>query len=78
MYKVIGDFFCQGNNLTSLEGCPKIVEGTFNCGHNNLTSLEGCPEIVKGSFWCENQKNGHKFTVEEVRNHCKVGRKIYV
>jgi hypothetical protein len=49
---VDGDFFCNGNNLTSLEGAPKTVNGDFGCGHNKLTSLEGSPKSVGGSFYC--------------------------
>jgi len=51
---VDGDFFCNGNNLTSLEGAPKTVNGDFGCGHNKLTSLEGSPKSVGGSFYCYN------------------------
>ena len=49
---VDGDFFCNGNNLTSLEGAPKTVNGDFGCGHNKLTSLEGSHKSVGGSFYC--------------------------
>ena len=49
---VDGDFFCNGNNLTPLEGAPKTVNGDFGCGHNKLTSLEGSPKSVGGSFNC--------------------------
>ena len=49
---VDGDFFCNCNNLTSLEGAPKNVNGDFGCGHNKLTSLEGSPKSVGGSFYC--------------------------
>ena len=49
---VDGDFFCNGNNLTSLEGAPKTVNGDFGCGHNKLTSLEGSPKSVGGRFYC--------------------------
>ena len=55
---VDGDFFCNGNNLTSLEGAPKTVGGNFGCGFNNLTSLEGSPSSVGGNFYC----NGNKLT----------------
>lgn len=53
---VYGNFFCYNNNLTSLEGCPKMVSESFNCGKNNLTSLEGCPSIVGRSFLCSSNK----------------------
>jgi hypothetical protein len=45
---------CANKDLTSLEGCPKIVNGNFYCDHNKLTSLKGCPEEVKGRFYCSN------------------------
>ena len=48
---VSGIFSCAGNELTSLEGCPKTVGG-FSCNDNMLTSLEGCPEAVRKSFYC--------------------------
>lgn len=40
------DFICNSNpNITSLEGCPKIVGGKFDCSYcEKLTSLEGAPE----------------------------------
>jgi len=50
--EVIGDFYCDNNNLTSLEGAPQIVGGDFDCSYNNLTSLEGAPKTVGGDFTC--------------------------
>jgi hypothetical protein len=47
-----GNFDCSRNNLTSLKGCAKIVEGDLYYYDNKLTSLEGCPEIVEGDFNC--------------------------
>jgi hypothetical protein len=46
--EVNGYFSCGGNNLTTLEGCPKVVRGDFSCSLNNLTSLENSPKIVDG------------------------------
>jgi hypothetical protein len=54
--QVKGDFNCGGNNLTTLEGCPKKVGGYFDCGRNKLTTLEGCSEVVRGSFICNSNK----------------------
>ena len=51
-----GDFVCFNNNLTSLEGAPKVVQGDFYCSSNNLTSLEGVPEMVNGEFYCYNNE----------------------
>ena len=50
--KVRGDFYCRGNNLTTLLGGPIEVGETFNCNYNNLTSLEFGPKIVGGRFLC--------------------------
>ena len=41
-----GNFYCNGNDLTSLSGCPVSVGGNFSCSFNRLTSLEGCPNNV--------------------------------
>lgn len=43
-----GDFNCGYNSLTSLRGCPKIIEGSFWCQMNQLTSLEFGPSEVRG------------------------------
>lgn len=48
------DFDCSGNNLTSLEGAPREVEGSFYCRVNKLTSLKGAPIKVGGDFDCSN------------------------
>ena len=52
----IGNFFCNDNNLTTLEGCPKTVDGYFYCHRNKLTSLKGSPERVSGEYYCSNNK----------------------
>jgi hypothetical protein len=51
--KVSGFFACIGNNLTTLECCPKYVGGVFYCRNNKLTTLEGCPNYVGGDFTCD-------------------------
>ena len=51
--RVSGDFNCQNNQLTTLEGCPNSVGGYFDCQDNQLTTLEGCPESVGDSFLCQ-------------------------
>jgi hypothetical protein len=48
--KVSGSFSCYGNNLTTLEGCPKFVGGYFNCMLNSLTSLQCCPKYIAANF----------------------------
>ena len=47
----VGGFNVAYNQLTTLEGCPKYVEGNFSCAKNQLTSLDGCPTEVGGNFW---------------------------
>ncbi len=52
----VGDLCLWDANLSSLEGCPKVIGGDFYCNNNKLTSLDGCPEEVgrdnHGSFDC--------------------------
>lgn len=52
--KVNGNFSIANNNITSLDGCPKIVNGYFYCYVNNLNSLKGAPLTVGGNFYCNN------------------------
>jgi hypothetical protein len=54
--KVIGDFYCYNNQLTSLEGSPSSVGGDFYCNGNYLTTLEGAPKWVGGDFSCRNNQ----------------------
>jgi hypothetical protein len=49
---VSANFYCDNNQLTSLEGAPKKVYGSFYCNHNKLTSLEGAPEEIGTNFDC--------------------------
>ena len=50
---VSGDFICNHNNLTSLEGSPSFVGGYFACQSNKmLTTLEGAPLHVGDDFYC--------------------------
>ena len=49
---VSGNFSCNFNNLTSLEGAPTSVGGNFYCNFNKFTSLEGAPKTVDGNFSC--------------------------
>ena len=50
------DFFCSGNNLTSLENCPKTIGRDFICRYNKLTSLINAPSSVGGNFICSYNK----------------------
>lgn len=54
--KVEGSFYCDGNELTSLEGAPKEVGFDFDCSGNKLTSLEGAPKEVRLDFRCSYNK----------------------
>jgi hypothetical protein len=53
---VNGYFYCDNNQLTSLEGAPQTVNGSFYCNANQLTSLEGAPQTVGGDFYCSNNQ----------------------
>jgi hypothetical protein len=51
------DFYCNINQLTSLEGAPQTVGGGyFDCSDNQLTNLEGAPKTVGGDFNCSNNQ----------------------
>ena len=50
--QVNGYFMCAHNELSSLEGSPRIVNGDFYCMDNKLSSLQGAPKIVEGNFVC--------------------------
>lgn len=54
--KVIGDFDCSYNELTTLDGCPREVGGNFLCSHNNLVTLKGGPEFVDCYYKCSENK----------------------
>jgi hypothetical protein len=55
-YEVTGDFRCEYNQLTSLEGAPQSVGQYFWCDHNQLTSLEGAPQSVGRDFGCNHNQ----------------------
>ena len=69
------DFDCSYNNLTSLEGAPEKVGDWFYCDNNKLISLEGAPKEAK-YFNCE--KNPARFLKDDVKEVCKVEKKICV
>jgi hypothetical protein len=48
-----GDFSCDNNNLTTLEGAPQSVGVSFSCDDNHLTTLEGAPQTVGRGFFCK-------------------------
>lgn len=50
MTRLDASFFCAGNLLTDLQGCPEIINGDFDCARNQLTSLKGSPVTVSDSF----------------------------
>jgi hypothetical protein len=50
------NFYCESNQLMSLEGSPQSVMGNFDCYNNQLTSLEGAPQSVGGHFYCYNNQ----------------------
>jgi hypothetical protein len=53
---VSGYFYCDNNQLTSLEGAPQKVGDVFDCRSNRLTSLEGAPLTVGRGFYCGNNR----------------------
>jgi hypothetical protein len=47
-----GNFYCQCNQLTTLQGAPTTIEGNFSCQCNKFTTLQGMPKQVNGQFNC--------------------------
>ena len=54
--KVMGNFYCNGCLLITLDGSPYYVGGNFHCNSNYLTTLEHCPEYIGGQFNCTSNK----------------------
>jgi hypothetical protein len=50
--RVSVNFWCDGNQLRTLEGSPREVGGDFGCYDNQLRTLEGSPREVVGGFYC--------------------------
>jgi hypothetical protein len=48
--RVTGNFFCDRNELTSLEGSPQEVGGSFDCSNNLLTDLRHLPKKIEKSI----------------------------
>jgi len=51
-----GYFYCDYNQLTSLQGVPQTIGGSFGCSHNQLTSLQGAPQTIGGDFYCSHNQ----------------------
>jgi len=51
--KINGDFWCDNNEITSLEGSPIEVNNGFYCYSNKLTSFKYTSKIIRGTFNCE-------------------------
>ena len=71
---VSGNFHCDNNKLSNLEGSPREVGGDFDCMNNELVSLKGSPREVSGDFICaNNQLTSLSFAPKVVGNYfgCK-------
>jgi hypothetical protein len=53
---VEGSFYCRGNNMITLIGCPHTVTGYFSCRNNKLKTLMGGPINVGISYDCGNNE----------------------
>jgi len=66
---IIGDFYCTGNKLTSLEFGPETISGNFKCSENSLTSLKYGPKKVDGKYdCCHNYLTSLEFIPENISN----------
>jgi|ERR1035437_5675189 hypothetical protein len=71
---VTRSFYCDHNQLTSLDGCPKFIDRDFWCNDNQLINLNGSPSEVTGAFHCYN--NVRQFTEDVVLQYCKCNRDL--
>ena len=49
-------FKCIYTNITTLDGCPKKVEGKFIVNDNELVNIKGSPKKIFGLFNCSDNK----------------------
>jgi len=61
--KVFQSFYCNGNNLKTLDGSPKEVSEEFWCQGNPLISLEEAPEKVVDWFVFNNLYSDYNLKV---------------
>ncbi len=54
--KITDSFYCNDNQLISLEGSPNDVSGGFYCAGNKLMSLIGCPVSIGRGFSCSDNQ----------------------
>ena len=59
-----------------IASCLSSLDELITAHTNKLETLKYCPKIVKGNFDCED--NSKQFTIEEVKEKCKVGDYIHV
>ena len=53
--KVNGNFYCDSNYLTTLEGCPDYVKGDFWCAFNPLRSILFLPKYIGNKCYCSKE-----------------------
>lgn len=51
---VYGDFSCGHNQLKSLEGAPKYVDGTCDFSNNQIEDLTHCPKNIQETLFLNN------------------------
>jgi hypothetical protein len=50
--KIMGNFWCFNNKLTSLKGAPYSIGENFDCSRNRLKNLENTPTLLGSYFDC--------------------------
>lgn len=53
-YIVTWSFWCNSNNLTSLNWCPTTFWVLFNCSDNKITSFSELPKTIKWKLYIHN------------------------
>ena len=69
---ITGVFNCfHNNNLTSLVGGPKQVDGNYLCGNNLLTDLVGCASHIDGRLWFRDNPITSLVGIHKIIKSCK-------
>ena len=63
-----GSFLCQNNNLKSLKGIPRQVNGCVDCSNNNIKSLRHMPKHIGDGFnFSHNEVDSLHYLSEDIQ-----------
>lgn len=70
---VYGDYYCEFNLLTSLEGCPNEIWGHFVMSYNDvLKNFDYFPKMINNDIFINNMDS-----LQSIYNSCNIGGRVY-